>query len=293
MDFKQLEYFRAIQEEGSISRAAEKMYISQQGLSKAIHALEKELDCKLFERNAKGVLLTKAGEALLMKAERVLAERDGIVRDMTRFREHDKLSIHMVIGSRFSMPKGFFKEFLKEYPDIAFDMQELKNEICLYNLEQGKADLSVVIASKRKQDYRYVQIKKERLTLVIPKSHKLAEKKEILLSDLEGQVMVYHSGTSSDLFLEQCKKQNISFEKKIEVPGMLALYQTCSNMGAVGISLASLEGKMAFDDLVEIPVAPKDVSWDVTLVYHESMEKVKAVKAFLDFLKEKLSDEGR
>jgi DNA-binding transcriptional LysR family regulator len=85
----------------------------------------------------------------------------------------------------------------------------------------------------------------------------------------------------------------ISFEKKIEVPGMLALYQTCSNMGAVGISLASLEGKMAFDDLVEIPVAPKDVSWDVTLVYHESMEKVKAVKAFLDFLKEKLSDEGR
>lgn len=293
MDLKQLEYFREIYKEGSISRASEKLYISQQGLSKAIHALEKELDCKLFERNARGVELTQAGEKLLFHVEQILADRDRMTRDMSKFREHDKLSIHMVIGSRFSMPKGFFKDFLKEYPDIAFDMEELKNEICLYHLEQGKADLVVVISPKQKQGYRYVQIKKERLTLVVKKEHQLALKQEIELSDLEGQIMVYHEGTSSNLLLEQCRKQGIVFEKKIEVPGMLALYQTCSNMGAVGVSLASLEGKMAFEDLVEIPVEEKDISWDVTLVYHESMEKVKIVKCFLDFLKDKLSDEGR
>ena len=289
MDFKQLEYFRAVQEEGSISGAAEKLYISQQGLSKAIHGLESELDCKLFERGARGVVLTKAGEVLLSYAQRVLSERDGIVREMSGFREHDRLSIHMVIGSRFSMPKGMFKDYLKEYPQVEFDMQELKNETCLYNLEHGKADLAVVVSEEEKAGYRHIPIKREKLTLVMPKDHELASREEIFLSDLQGQMIVFHSGTSSVLLLDQCKKRGISFGKQIEVPGMVALYQTCSNMGALGISLASLEGKMAFDDLVEIPVAEEEVCWNVNLMYHESMEKVETVKNFLEFLKAKLA----
>ena len=287
MDLKQLEYFKAIQEEGSISRAAEKLYISQQGLSKAIHALEKEMDCKLFERNAKGVVMTEAGRVLLDYVDRVLAERDNIVRNMTRFREHDRLSIHMVIGSRFSMPKGIFKEYMKEHPGIELDIQELKNEVCLYNMEHGKADLAVAISPEQKSGYRYIPIKKERITLVMPKEHELAAKEEIHLSDLEGHRIVYHSGSSSKVLIEQCGNQGIILGKLIEVPGILALYQTCSNMGALGISLASLEGKMSFDNLVEILVAEEEVSWDVVLVYHETMDRVKAVKDFVYYLKDR------
>ena len=291
MDFKQLEYFKTIYEEGSISKAAEKLYISQQGLSKAVLALEKELDCRLFERSSKGIQLTEPGEALLVHAERLLEERDTILRDMAGYREHEKLSVHMVIGSRFSLPKECFKRFLDCHPHMELDVQELKNEACLYNLEHGKADVAVVISPVLEKGYECLPIKKERITLVMPKEHELAVKKEISVTELDGTRIVYHSGSSSAVVIEQCEKRGIRFSKMIEVPGMVALYQTCSAMGIPGISLESLDGKMAFPNLVSVPVSEEEVAWDITLVYHESMKKVKLVMEFVNYLKERLLDE--
>ena len=291
MDFKQLEYFKTIYEEGSISRAAQKLYISQQGLSKAVLALEKELDCKLFERNPKGILLTEAGEVLLARADHVLKERDAILREMTIYREHEKLNLLMVIGSRFSLPKELFKGFVKRYPEIELNIQEEKNESCMYDLEQGKADIGIVISPERKDGYLYQPIKKEKITLVMPKEHPLASRKEIRISELAGMEIVYHSGSSSSALMEQCRKRDIHFSRMIEVPGMVALYQTCSSMGVPGISLGSLEGKMAFSDLTAGPVSEEEAAWNITLMYHESMEKVKPVRKFIDYLKERLEEE--
>ncbi len=293
MDFKQLEYFKTIYEEGSISKAAEKLYISQQGLSKAILSLEKEMDCKLFDRNPRGILLTKAGEKMLVYADRLLKEKDNTLREMMQYREHEKLVLHMVIGSRFSLPKEIFKGFLEKYPDCELEIQELKNEACLYNLEHGKADLAIVISPEEKESYHYLPVKREKITIVIPKNHELASRKEISISELDGFKIAYHSGSSSEVIMEQCRKKGVRFSKMIELPGMVALYQTCSGMGIPGISLESLEGKMAFEDLTAVPVIEEEASWDVTLMYHESVNKLKSVMNFVAHLKERLEKPER
>ena len=292
MDFKQLEYFKIIYEEGSISKAAEKLYISQQGLSKAILSLEKELDCRHFERNSKGVSLTEPGKTLLSYVDRVLRERDLITRDMQRFREHDKLSLAMVIGARFSLPKEFFKGLQEKYPEMELSIQEQNNEFCMYHLEHGKTDLAIVIGSEPPKGYIRKPIKKEKITLVMPKNHELTDKKELSLNDLNGQKIAYHMGTSSAVVLDKCRQNGVSFSKAIEVPGMVALYQICSAMGILGISLGSLEGKMAFEDLVAGPLREEEATWDVALMYHESMKKVKPVMNFVDYLKDRLEETG-
>lgn len=289
MDLKQLEYFQSIYEEGSISKAAEKLYISQQGLSKAILALEKELDCKLFERNPKGVVLTKAGEALVVPAAELLEKKNDIIKKMNRFREHESLSIDMVIGSRFSIPKGFFKEFLESHPKVDLCLNELENEMCIYNLEHGKADLAITIQPERKEGYLYELIKREPITVVMPSDHFLAEKKKLSLSDINQQcIVVHHMGSSSEVVMEQCKQKGIHFSHVIEVPGMLALYQTCWNLGVLGISLGSLEGKMSFQNLVTVPVCEEEVAWEITLMYEESTGRQKTAKEFIDYLRERL-----
>ena len=80
-----------------------------------------------------------------------------------------------------------------------------------------------------------------------------------------------------------------SFKLKNETGTFLS--QTISNLSNNNFPLFSIKQLLTY--LNNIPVVQKDISWDVTLVYHESMEKVKTVKCFLDFLKDKLSDEGR
>jgi DNA-binding transcriptional LysR family regulator len=72
MDIKQMRYFVEICKCKSFSMAADKLFISQQGLSMAILRLEAELNCKLFKRTARGLTLTEHGEFLLPKAKDIL-----------------------------------------------------------------------------------------------------------------------------------------------------------------------------------------------------------------------------
>src|SRR6478672_3240069 len=73
MDLRQLEHFVAVAEEKHFTRASERLFISQSGLSASIRALEKELDAELFDRNTRRVALTDAGLALLEESRRTLA----------------------------------------------------------------------------------------------------------------------------------------------------------------------------------------------------------------------------
>src|SRR4051794_8186842 len=77
MELRHLRYFVAIAEEGSFTRAAERLWVAQPGLSTQIRRLESELGVQLFERHARGVDLTDAGELFLERASRALAGADA------------------------------------------------------------------------------------------------------------------------------------------------------------------------------------------------------------------------
>jgi DNA-binding transcriptional LysR family regulator len=76
MELRHLRYFVAIAEEHSFSRAAERLWVAQPGLSSQIRRLEAELGIRLFDRHTRGVTLTAAGELFLERARAVIAAAD-------------------------------------------------------------------------------------------------------------------------------------------------------------------------------------------------------------------------
>ena len=123
MEIKQLEYFRAIVEAGTISEAARNLHMTQPPLSYQIKMLEEELGVKLFVRGSKNITLTEAGKALYIRAGSLLTMADITKREVIKANE--AATIHIGLApSTVSMMAKQFKIYAVKHPEIHFDIHE-------------------------------------------------------------------------------------------------------------------------------------------------------------------------
>lgn len=146
MDFRQLEYFQAVVEAGSVSRAAKKLNMTQPPLSLAVSKLERELGVLLLERTAKGVHPTSAGLYLLTNGGRLVAERDRVAETLIRMGDGVvgdlRIGVEpMVINE---IVADVLAEFLEEAPGVRVSLIDVAPEAILNGLRAGEIDIGCV-----------------------------------------------------------------------------------------------------------------------------------------------------
>src|SRR5262245_17635114 len=99
MELRQLQVFARIAALGSITRAAEELYLTQPAVSRSLSALERELGTRLFDRLARRVVLTAAGHALLSYAEQMLQMAEGAARAVADVRSGDAGRLRLAASS--------------------------------------------------------------------------------------------------------------------------------------------------------------------------------------------------
>lgn len=145
MELRHLRYFVAVAETGSLSRAAEKLYIAQPPLSLQIRQLEEELGTPLFTRHPKGVRLTPAGEALLAEA-RALLERAGRVRDVVRDVSQGPegvLSLGYVPSASSTVLPSLVRLLRQRYPRWTLELREMISSQQVEALTTGHIDAGI------------------------------------------------------------------------------------------------------------------------------------------------------
>src|SRR6478752_2621684 len=126
MELRQLEYFVAVAEERNFTRAAERVHISQSGVSAQIRQLERELGAELFDRTARAVTLTVAGKAALEHARQALAaaravgQAVGEVTDLVR----GSLRLGMVAGCTLTPLFDGLAAFHRAHPGVELALLE-------------------------------------------------------------------------------------------------------------------------------------------------------------------------
>lgn len=189
MELHQLRYLVAIARAGSFSRAAAQCRVAQPSLSQQIQKLEDELGEPLFQRSAKGAVLTAAGEALLGRAERILRE---VEEASAEARDAGKLLRGRVaVGAiptiaPYFLP-GILAAFSAEYPGVELEIHEDTTAQLLQKIASMEIDLGIASLPLEGSELEVRPLFSEELLLALPAQHPLARRRNVRLEDLEAE----------------------------------------------------------------------------------------------------------
>jgi DNA-binding transcriptional LysR family regulator len=181
-----LRYFVTVAEEGSVTRAAEKLHISQPTLSQAISLLESDLGIALLQRHGRGVRLTADGDAFLVKARAALsAWMDAFSVGVTHGRERTNTIIFGFLG----VPPGLdspvpLERFLRTNPEIDLRYHELPFPTRSTSTWLGEADVGVCHQPPPDPEVWTHLLRSERRVALLPNNHALAGRDELTVADL-------------------------------------------------------------------------------------------------------------
>lgn len=187
MEFHQLRYFIAVAEEGSFSRAAERVHVAQPSLSQQIQKLESELGQALFDRLPRRVLLTEAGRALLPFARRILNEIADARHSLDD--SDGKISGTVRVGLIPTIAPFVLEPLLAaaEQSGIRLEIQEDVTENLVRELENGERDLAILSDCRRTPGIHLERLAMEPLAAAVPASHRLASAGRIGWRHLRGE----------------------------------------------------------------------------------------------------------
>ena len=190
MDLRILRYFLAVADEGNITRAAERLHVSQPALSTQLAALEDELGHKLLERSARGIALTEKGIALRQRADDLvdLAER---VEAEIKASDSGEIVGTVSIGAgetpAFRFVARAADELHRKNPKLSFSVSSGNGEDIVAHLREGTFDLGVLIGPGRYDGFNYLTLPyTHHWGLAVRKDSPLAAKKRISPKDARG-----------------------------------------------------------------------------------------------------------
>ncbi|WP_263260710.1 LysR substrate-binding domain-containing protein [Pseudomonas sp. RIT-PI-S] len=194
MTLRQIRHFIAVAETGSISAAAQAVFISQSTLTGAIQQLEEEIGVTLFNRHAKGMSLTHQGHQFLRQAHLILATVDNAKRSLQQSTE--QISGTLTIGVT-SLVAGYYlanllTRFQRAYPNVVIRVMEDERPYIEHLLLNGEIDVGVLILSNLEDRHA---LQTEVLThsphrLWLPAQHPLLERDDISLADVASEPLI-------------------------------------------------------------------------------------------------------
>jgi DNA-binding transcriptional LysR family regulator len=194
MELRHLRYFVAVAEEGNITRAAERLGIGQPPLSQQIHALERELDVRLFHRTGHGVVPTDAGKALLVDAKRLLDDVEHATLNAQRAGRGETGHLHLGFTASAAfhpIVRALVREFRNTYPGVGLTLTEGTTAHLLALLDEGRIDLAFLRPGVHSFAGVVLQdIASEPMKAVLPVTHPLAQRTRIALSALAQEPFV-------------------------------------------------------------------------------------------------------
>lgn len=292
MDLRYLENIIRIYEEKSITKAAEKSFITQSALNQQLMKLETELGTPVFKRSRSDWQLTEAGEAYIAAAKSIVQTKKDTykkIRDIANINKH-QIHIGLIPERGINMFTSIYPKFHRNYPTVLLEPVEANVRTMQKQISSGEMDLGLItLRDSQKDENLYIHMADEEILLAVPATHPLAYKgsrtltgaPDISLAEFRNDSFVLIFQTSTMHELEQSLFEEAGFQPRV-------LFSTSSNLSkyrmvssGVGCTLlpsvfAAPDPGIAFFRLEQRPF------WEITMCCRKGAYLSKAEEIFLE-----------
>ncbi len=290
MTIRDLEIFVEVVRTKNMSQAAKNLSISQPTVSHAISQIEKEYSVKLFDRVSKKLYLTDVSLKLFDYAMELIEKFDQII----LFLQSSSKIYDLNLGLSSSFSSDFLKNIVFEYEKLNPSVQirtsvKGKTEI-IKDSRQGFINLGIVEGDIAEDGCQCYNLYKDKFCLIVNKNHRLANKKEIDIKDINGEKFVLGE------FDDEDRKALLSIlrdhEVIIDLKFMCLSNDMVLNIVKSGQAISFFPKFLShFEDLVSIPIKNVNLQRSYKAIVKKDRQISQVVEDFIDFTKEKLNEE--
>jgi DNA-binding transcriptional LysR family regulator len=286
MELRHLRTIVAVAEHRSLTKAGEELYLSQSAVSQQIRRLEEELGVTVFRRTSRRVEPTAEGLVILGYAQRVLAEVDGMHRELEEL--SGLLRGELRIGGVYPTANydlfGVLAEFRAAHPDVAVRMVEATQDDVLAALRSDEMDcaFAAVDPDKIGDEFAATLLIEEEMVVALPVGHRLCAHRRVTLNELADEDLIAYRDNSA----LRRRLERAMGERGLEPRNAFV----CTDMAAVrglaskGLGVAVIPRSAAEDPGPPIelrPIGPERLTWPIALVWRIGRSQTAAGKAFM------------
>ncbi|GAK04326.1 LysR family transcriptional regulator [Geomicrobium sp. JCM 19037] len=272
MDMAQLKNFIVTAEQGSMTKAAELLLLSQSALSRSITTLETELGVPLFDRKNRKIVLNRYGKTFLSEAKQILNRWEHTQTSITNMvhPESGNISIGFVHSLGIAYAPQLVRAVEHQQPKFSLTLQEAKANYIVNRVLANDIDFGFATQFQTFAELEYEQLFKDNLVLVVSSDHPFASRNEPILIDEIAKEPFIQYNPKTELkqlldaaFAEQNTSMNIMYEG-LEISSIIGMVK--ANLG-VAFMAESIVDTISEAGLVKVPVTEFKVERPIYLIH--------------------------
>ncbi len=291
MDTQLLEAFIAVAETGSFSNAADRIHVTQPAVSKRIALLEEQLNTRLFDRIARSVNLTEAGEALLPRANHILREISDTKQAINDLSGDISGRLRLAISHHIGLHRlpPMLKRFAQDYPEITFDVDFMDSEKAYEGILQGRFEVAVItLAPEVHPKIEAKTIWPDPLVFMASEDHPLFAQNAMhakpTLKNLRNYPAILpglgtYTGRMTRALFDQ---------QKVPLPPTMTTnyLETIKMMVSIGLGWSLLPESMLEPGIRAVPIGGVHIQRELGYIHHREKSLSNAAKAFIHSLQQ-------
>ena len=294
MDLALLKLFETVAEEGSFSRAGQKLFRSQPAISLALKRLEDDLGVLLIDRSTRALRLTDAGRKVSGYANEFFTlEREmRVALSDLRNRESGKLTIGANESTALYL-LGHIERFRTKHAGIQVELRRSLSSQIPQAVRDGSLELGAISYDPADPNLRLFRLYDDRLTFVVSPDHRLAGRKTVRIAELGSETFIAHNVVSPyrARVIEAFRMHSVPLNMEIEMPTIETIRRLVQrNLGVAFLPKMCVERQIESGTLCEVLVPELGMERKIHLVFPADRYLSHASRAFLELVGASTSD---